>query len=341
MILRSLTVCFIVLVCSGISPAFAAKIEADPSKNYELTNNRGPWMISVATFHTTDPKGETKSGKTPEEAAQELVLELRKLGMPAYVYLHEPETSKVVVKDRIGREEVRKNLHRVRTVLVLAGNYQDINDKLAQDSLKWVKRINPECLQQGVNFTPTQGRPTPLSGAFLTINPLLSPDEVARNTRDPLLVKLNAGENNSLTENQGQYSLVIARFHGKQSVIHTKFKDLNDDVDLDDAGRAAQELVTVLRGKYDKTGQFNNLDAYIWHDRYGSMVTVGSFASEHDPAIDRYKKLFGSQLVTFDNGRQSYQPGHFGVEGFGKNRDELRVWAFEPNPQLMQVPRLR
>lgn len=343
MMLRIVLASFLaVVVTAGTTTSVsAARIEADPSKQYELTKNRGPWMISVATFHTTDPNGQTQSGKTPEEAAHELILELRNLGMPAYVYVHEPKTKRITVTDRIGREEVRKNLHRFKTVLVLAGNYNDINDKLAQDSLRWVKRLNPKCLQNGVKFVPTKGRPGPLSGAFLTVNPLLSPDELSQATNDPLLTRLNSGENYSLSENRGEYTLVVARFHGKQSVVHTKFKGILDDGDLDDAGRSARELVTVLQGKFDSEGTFNNVDAYIWHDRHESIVTVGTFASENDPAIERYRKMFGTRLVSFPDGSTKYQPGHLSISGFGKKRDEVRVWAFEPNPQVMRVPRLR
>lgn len=326
------------------SIADAARIEADPSKKYELTRNQGPWMISVATFHTSDPNGVTQSGKSPEEAAHDLIIELRKLGMPAYVYVHDPEQQRVTVTDRIGREEVRKNLRRVRTVLVLAGNYQNIDDKIAQDSLKWIKKISPKSLQEGVKFVPTKARPTPLSGAFLTLNPLLSPEEVTQNKTDPLLLRLNSGENHSLYENNGKYTLVIARFYGKQVYSNDEGPDLKKflkNVTLDDAAIAARELATVLRGKYDKENKFNNIDAYVWHDRHESIVTVGSFTSPNDPAVERYKKLFGPRLQDLPDGRSNYQPGFFGIQGFGKKRDETRLWVFEPNPQLMAVPQPR
>lgn len=334
------------IVCSSMQSLWAARIDADPSKEYRLTKNRGPWMISVATFHTTDPKGVTKSGKTPEQAAHELVLELRNLGMPAYVYVHDPDGERVTVTDRVGREEVRKNLRRIRTVLVLAGNYEDIDDKLAQDSLKWLKKLSPKCLQDGVKFVPTRARPTPLSGAFLTINPLMSPEEVNHATRDPLMVKLNGGENYSLAENPGEYTLVIARFYGKQVNLKPGQKvpgitDFLKDNDLDNAAVAARELVTVLRGTYDKGQVFNNVDAYIWHDRHESVVTAGSFSSPNDPAIERYRKMFGPRLETFPDGSTNYQAGHFGIEGFGKNGDEPRLWLFEPNPYVIKVPKLK
>ncbi len=323
----------------------AARIDADPSKSYELEKKRGPWMISVASFQTTGKSGLSKSGKTQEEAAHELILELRRSGMPAYMYVHDSGKNQVTVTDRIGREEVRK-LRRVQTVLVLAGNYDNIDDKLAQDSLKWIKKLNPKCLQKGVSAVSKKGRPSALGGAFMTINPLLSAEEVSRKQRDPLLVKLNSGERNSLTENRGEYTLVIRHFRGKQVNMKpgkegiTLAKFLKND-NLDDAAHGARELSTALRGNYDKEGIFNNIDAYVWHDHYESLVTVGSFASPNDPSIARYKKMFGPRLETFPDGSTNYQPGYFAVKGFGKKRDKTRLWPFESDLQLMRVPQLR
>ncbi len=323
----------------------ARKIDADPSQNYELEKIRGPWMISVATFQTTGLGGVSRSGKTQEQAAHELILELRRAGMPAYMYVHNSGKKQVTVTDRIGREEV-KSLRKIKTVLVLAGNYNNIDDKLAQDSLKWIKKLNPKCLQAGVANTSSKKRPSPLNGAFLTVNPLLSDEEVSRNQRDPLLVKLNGGENYSLAENKGEYTLVIRHFRGKQVNVKPGKKGISlaaflKDDNLVDAAYGARDLTTALRGNYDKQGVFNNIDAYVWHDHNESIVTVGSFSSANDPAIARYQKMFGPRLETFQDGSTNYQPGHFAVSGFGKGRDETRLWPFESNLQLVRVPRLR
>ncbi|TWT46990.1 hypothetical protein KOR42_42580 [Thalassoglobus neptunius] len=339
--------------CTSIlgSSANGATIEADPGKKYELTKNRGPWMISVATFHSASPDGVTRKGKSPEEAAHELIIELRELGMPAYMYVHEPDQQRVSVKDVLGREEYKKNLRRVRSVLVIAGNYDDIDDKLAQDSLKWIKKLNPECLQTGVVFQATEARPTPLSGAFLTINPLLSPEEVQQNRQDPLLVRLNSGQEYSLYENPGEYTLVVKRFLGKSQTVKPGDKlpsitQFLKDNDLDDAGEAAQELVTILRGRYDEglnnsPGIFNEVEAYVWHDRHESFVTVGSFSSPNDGAIKKYMEAFSPRLVTFENGSQNFQPVHLSIAGFGKGRNETRLFVFDPEPQLIRVPKKR
>lgn len=338
-------VVFTFLFALVASAPAAKRIDADPAKNYELEKNRGPWMISVATFQKTGRGGVSRSGRTQEEAAHELILELRRSGMPAYMYIHNSGKEQVTVKDRVGREEVR-NLRRVQTVLVLAGNYHNIDDKLAQDSLKWIKKLNPKCLQAGISYSTSKKRPSPLGGAFLTVNPLLSEEELSHNKRDPLLVKLNSGENYSLTENKGQYTLVIRHFRGKQVSVKPGKKSISlanflKDDNLVDAAYDARDLTTALRGNFDKQGPFNNIDAYIWHDHHESIVTVGSFSSPNDPAIARYQKMFGPRLESFENGTTNYQPGYFAVSKFGKKRDQTRLWPFESHLDLMRVPQLR
>lgn len=333
----------------------AAGIEAVAGKDYRLDKSRGPWMITAATF-TTNANAEKEGGKTKEEAeklARELILELRQLGMPAYFHQFDPGETKTLVEDRLGRSEERVNKKHYTSTAVMCGNYSDINDVRTQESLKWVKQFNPKCFKEQDVFRKTPGRQTPLAGAFITQNPLLSDAEVQQMKServDEVLVNLNHGENFSLFENKGQYSLIVARFYGKQMVVQTKGTDpggLNflaskDDVDLDNAIDAARELVAVLRGNYDKTPTaFNKVDAYIWHDYYESLVTVGSFSSENDPAVKAFKQRFGPKLKNFENGATNMQPESLGVQGFGANKNETRLWVFEPNPTLMRVPRLK
>ena len=69
-----------------LTARWTSKIEADPAKSYTLDKAHGPWMVMVASFHVAGSNKEEKLGKSPLEAANELVLELRKMKVPAYVY---------------------------------------------------------------------------------------------------------------------------------------------------------------------------------------------------------------------------------------------------------------
>src|SRR5690606_27088297 len=145
-------------------------------------------------------------------------------------------------RDRLGQPVRRKNLRQVRSLCVIAGNYPSFEDDIAQNTLKWLKAYEPNCLKTGVTFRPTPGRQKPLSGAFLTVNPLLSPEEVASKNPDKLLRRLNSGVRHSLADNQGKYTLMIAHFGGKTFNELKQRKDLSDflkDNDLDDAALQA------------------------------------------------------------------------------------------------------
>ena len=67
------------------SSTSALAIEAIRGKEYKLTKRHGPWMIMVASFKEP-PDVRRTEGMTPKEAADELVYELRKKGIPAYTF---------------------------------------------------------------------------------------------------------------------------------------------------------------------------------------------------------------------------------------------------------------
>lgn len=340
--------------------AQAAGIEANPDKKYRLHNVHGPWMVMVATFHSTSKDGESAVGKTPEQASDELVLELRNVGIPAYSFMAEGKEEFVETRNRLGDQvRVKKNQTRLKTWCVLAGNYRGVDDKTAEATLDWLKKYSPKCLTTGgVKYNATPGRPLPLSGAFLTINPLLSAEEVAQRSPDPLLKRLNSGVRHSLSENKGQYTLVIAHYAG-QSITELKAQSSDQgfmtNKSLDRASEEANELVTALRQDLSSTlpprnpsqpdenlervrsilTKFKNTQAYVWHDRFESVVTVGSFSSPNDPAIQRYMQLFEGKT---DPRTGQYQVEYLPLpEGSGTSR----MWAFDPTPVLMRVPDLR
>lgn len=341
------------LFAAAAASSAHAGIEAEPGKRYTLSKNHGPWMIMVASFHTTAENGETQIGKTPEEAADELVLELRQIGIPAYVHTMQPASEPVVTYDRSGRQVRRKNLRQVTSIGVLAGNYPTLDDNTAQRTLKWIKDFSPKCLEDGVVYEKTEKRQTPLAAAFLTINPLLTPEEIeAFKGLDTFVLRLNHSERNSLLDNKGRYTLAIATFGGK-SGIQTPLgfsglgKEFKEDDDLDVAAQEARDLTAALR-------TVENIEAFVWHDRQHSIVTVGSFESRNDPAIAAFLQRFGANqqldplLPKFSNNVQ-----YLAIDGNGRKIADMtnlgatalptgfRMWAFDPTPSLMAVPRTR
>lgn len=337
------TPAFCVLAILGLitatSSAFA-QIEADPNKDYALSKNRGPWMIMVTTFLPTGEDGEVDVGKSPIQAAKDLVLEMRRDGMPAYHFEYEPSNEITVFRDSLDRENRMKNQRHVKIVCVMAGNYKTMKE--AQASLAWVKRYNPKSLTEGVYFKPSKARPTILSGAFITLNPMLSPMEIqALQPIEPTLIALNNGERFSLFDNKKKYTLVVARISGKNVVIKNNNPEETANnffktTSLHEAGFSARELVETLRAKQDPQDRYNNIEAYVWHDLNESIVTVGSFDSPNDPKINMYLELFGPKD---ENGK----PALGGTSQFysvpATKKSEPRLWLFDPTPVLINVPR--
>ena len=332
---------------AAISPA---AIEAVKGKQYELTKKHGPWMIVVASL--TDRAGNAKSdAKTARQAADELIYELRTKGIPAYAF-RMARTSQ-----SLGEGRLAGRIQAGGQISVIAGNYASFNDERATKTLAWLKAYFPKCLKDG-NFRPTPGRPSPLSGAFLTVNPLLTPDEVTEMARrspegkraaaeaNKLLRELNAGNPHPLSKCRGSHTLVVARFSGKSVTnvgqgresmeVFDKFQNNFEatDATMDAASVQAWELCNVLRNE--------GVDAYLWHDQFESIVTVGSLNGPNDSRAKMYREQFG---LTYKRdkatGRMLPDYKLRKVGGFGKNKNETRMWVFDPNPQIVPVPRVR
>jgi hypothetical protein len=346
---------WLAVICVA-APASAGRIEAIKGKKYELGKQHGPWMIMVASL--AEPPPELRiDGPSKEEAANDLVFALRKAGIPAYTFEQKEEIqplSTIKRGDRTIRREVKAKDHRI---CVVAGNYETAEESLAQKTLNWVKRFNPKKFADHAVFHPTPGRPGPLSGAFLTINPLLSADEIAQRKIDPFLLQLNAGRKYSLLGNPEKYSLVVASFRGKaQLVSKATNTDLEIGKSLDEAGHNAEILCHALRER--KLHHGRQYEAYVWHERDRSLVCVGGFTSEKDPSVPMTFELFAerkqmhpqtkvdvvmpqSLLVPEPESKNWIFPKL--PKAVERNRDVQPLpkytFAFDPKPQLLLVPK--
>lgn len=339
------------------TPGSAAnRIEAIKGKKYLLGKEHGPWMIMVASLAEPPPEYRI-DGPTKEQAADDLVYELRKKNIPAYVYEQKEEILPLSTINRGGksvRREVRAKDHRI---CVVAGNYQSAEDTLAQKTMNWIKAFNPKELSDHAVFHPTPGRPSVLSGAFLTINPMLSPDEIAQRKIDPLLLQLNAGRKYSLLANPEKYTLVVASFRGKAQLV-SKLSDNDFEIgkSLDEAGRNAEILCHALRERNLHRGR--QYDAYVWHERDRSLVCVGGFVSNQDPTVPRTYELFAecrqkhpqtqldvimpqSLLVPEPDQEKWIFPKLTKAVSRNRTVDPLpkHTFAFDPKPQLLLVPK--
>jgi len=243
------------------------RVDADPKKVYQLEERNGPWMIMVKRF----------SGENAEERANKLVHELRsKYKLKAYLVdkkfeFNVSDGMKATEKRQYAREKYLRPSTQEYAVLV--GDFPSTDDKDYKAALKKIKSSFPDCLKSEI--MQVGGTPqSPLANAIGTPNPLLPPD-FKRGFVDAFVEKLNSDSKYSLLNNPGRFTVRVATFTGETIIKQDEVKQIlgsNKKADgkmLARAGANASNLCAALR----KQG----VDAYEFHDRYSSIVTVGSF----------------------------------------------------------------
>lgn len=266
-----------------------------PTGDFALTQDRGPWLIVAASF----------SGNGSEKQAHELAEELRsRFHLPAYVCEMDftfGDNNPGQGLDNYGaptKRRYRKG-NQAREIAVLAGNFQSIEDPDAQQMLARIKSLNPKALDVDPNQTtqsmamvrqaentiaekagakaPKRG---PMSGAFFTHNPMLPKEYFVPRGVDSFVAKMNEGVEHSLLDCPGRQTIKVATFRGK-TILETSAKDdqasksfwghkKDDSNPLIEAAENAHLLAKELRD--------HGYEAYEFHDRTESIVTIGSFA---------------------------------------------------------------
>jgi hypothetical protein len=333
-------------------PAFAAKpwellipfkrVDADAGKEYRLTENHGPWMIMASSF----------AGPGADQQAQNLVLELRKrYNIEAYIHRQTFDFSDPVVGlgfNRYGGPKMMRHANAAKfdEIAVLIGSFEDVSDPRLEKTLAEIKYARPDCLDISKNKTTTQRfiglrelqrrltpdpdkkQQGPMGNAFVTRNPLLPQEYFVPKGLDPFVENMNRDLEYSLLKNRGQYSVRVAVFRGASTMKASEANKLTNK--LEDAEMKAHDLTKLLR----KQG----IEAYEFHDRYESIVTVGSFESigvkqadgttELNPAVHRLMQEYGP--------RQQTLPGQAGL---GLVPRSLNGISFDIQPVPVEVPR--
>lgn len=338
----------VILAAAVISGTASAEIEAVKGKRYTLSKNHGPWMIMVTSIR--DVKEEDRridGGMTAWEAADEIVYELRKKGIPAYTYTQDEE-SQLLQAPVAGK--TRRYIAQQGYISILAANFKSNTEKDAKNVLAFVKnKFNPAFLNDEKNggiLPKTPGRPTPFSRAFFTINPLYE-GEVVDHEKDNLLLGLNEGQKYSILGNRGKYTLVVASFHGSSVVqigSNTNAEAMNFfekrfGSSLDECAENAMKLTECMRNA-SKFGYDEDIEAYVFHDEHRSMVTVGAFDSKDDPRIRQlYTRYAGKPGRHAQTGADVVIGETFTVPRRRKFEDKADFeWVFDAEPKLMEVP---
>ncbi|MCL2742941.1 MAG: hypothetical protein FWE67_03725 [Planctomycetaceae bacterium] len=252
-------------------------VEADPKKEYTVTETNGPWMIHVCSF----------SGQKGREQANSLVYELRKdYKLKAYFYNH------TFVSDTRLEKDLKRNPYsktrpqynkkgKIDEYAVLIGDFQTVDDLELQKILKDIRQVYPECMKQFPGQQIPKGTPSPFQMCFAVTNPLLNSGYFKQSgVVDDFVAKLNDQRPYSLLNCPGRYTVQIATFTGRIEIKQNKIEEIldgrrefldNGKSELELAEKAAVKLCKILRDK--------GYDAYEFHDRYSSIVTIGAFDS--------------------------------------------------------------
>jgi hypothetical protein len=321
------------------------RVDAAKDKEYRLTENQGPWMILAASF----------AGPGAEQQAKQLVYELRRdLNVEAYIHEKSYDFTQPVQGlglNRYGGPKMMRhaNASKFEELAVLTGNFSNVNDPAIEKMLDKVKYARPDCLDINKNTSTTQRfiglrelqkrfsadtdrrEQGPMRNAFLTRNPLLPQEYFVPEGLDPLVERMNRDLNYSLLNNKGRYTVRVASFRGSSTMkldeIDRQGRGLPSK--LEEAGIKAHDMTQALR----KQG----VEAYEFHDRYESIVTIGSFETmgrdlpdgktELDPRIIDIMKKYGAQ--------QQQLPGQASV---GLVPRELKGIPFDVQPLPVEVP---
>jgi hypothetical protein len=260
---------------------------------YAMTQDSGPWLIVAASF----------SGNGAEKQAHDLASELRER-FHLHAYVHEMDF-KFKDDSDAGSKYGSTNRRRFRSgdeareLAVLVGDFASIDGPDAQQMLARVKSMEPNALNVDPNQTAQTMAQTrrledavleklgkarkrgPMGQAFFTRNPLLPREYFVPKGVDTFVAKMNEGVEHSLLDCPGRQTIQVATFRGK-TILQTSAKEdttsksfwgghkKDDKNPLVEAAENAHLLAKELRS--------HGFDAYEFHDRTESFVTIGAFA---------------------------------------------------------------
>ena len=272
-----------------------------PIEPYMMTRENGPFMVLAYTFRGPD---------APRQALA-LVLELRgQYHLPAYLLLPKkfpgrsnirgvpPMTAQFVQRDDVNLPELLRTLDEAA---VMVGDEKTTKD--AFDLMHKIKKLHPVCIDgqpQPFHWRKGQG----LSRAMTTTNPFVPAEDLFPRQPDVMVVQMNGGPHN-IRSCPGRYTLQVANFGGRTTFDpqnDPRFKGLMASKSPlatahDDAERLAQALSQDEEIK--KTG----FQPYVYHDRYSSRVTIGSFNTPDDPAAQKLHDRMIELAVDLSNRR--------------------------------------
>lgn len=326
------------------------KLEADPNKDYPLTENHGPWLILCSTF----------LGEDAEAQAKQLVHELRsEFKLAAYVHKQKWDFSSPVGGrgfDEHGQPKKMKyrNYQEREEIAVLVGDFPAGDDPEAKKTLDKIRYAHPNCLdpnyiaankQENARAlsgwraalsanTSESNRRGPMAKAFMVTNPLFPDDYFKPKGLDPLVEKMNEGVEYGLLKANGRYTVKVATFQGSALSMPKEVAEVEKGRKqltsrLEQAAYQAHMLTIALRQK--------GYEAYEFHDHASSIVTVGSFDSYGTPREDGKIEINPAMHKVIQDFGATRQPTGAGGTTEFKPRALVGI-PFDTQPQPVEIP---
>lgn len=329
--------------------------EADPAKTYELSEEDGPWLILASNF----------VGEGSKQRAEKLVLEIRDdLGLPAYIYREKFDFTGTINRDARTAKAVRyANRYQYEAYAVLVGEYDSVSHPNLERDLEAIRTAQPKVYQDTDDIAAEtdrsnpvttvksitekllkarRGKPRgPMGHAFVTRNPILPEEYFAAPKVDSFVSQLNEGLKYSLLKCDGKYTVVVKTFEGLGTIVDgKKDKEFEPSVSrLDKFAADAAKMTSELRSQ--------GVEAYQFHDRFRSIVTVGSFDTlgrelpdgrfEYATEIRKVMRNYSAFNVPPELARQV--PA--GSKGVASNNVAMIPFDVEPTPIAVPKPSRR
>jgi hypothetical protein len=333
------------------------RIDADPKKNYVISESNGPWMIMACSFR----------GPTADREAHDLVLELRKrYKLPAYQYEKRFDFGKNVDGlgiDKYGnprKMKLLRGISEVEEIAVMVGDYPTAEDPDAQETLKKLKYYQPDCLALKKDKTTSRTlaalrtiqadilsadnekkKRGPMGHAFVTPNPLLPAEFFAPKGIDEVVLKANEGVEHCLLDCPGKFTVQVATFAGRGRVIVDEKTMHKEVAKLENQSPEESQLVRAALKAHKLTMALRKegVEAYEFHDRSASIVTVGSFNSVGNEGPNGQTELSApiQKIMNDYKGEQKNLPQYAqGVATVPKSRAGI---PFDIQPLVVNVPK--
>ena len=345
---------------------FQKRVEADPKKEYPLSQKEGPWLILVTSF----------AGEQAEQRAKELAFDLRK-NFRLKTHVHKTVIDLSEKMDGLYWNEKKsgeknqgplekqkmRNLNggRFEEVSVLVGDFHSVDDPVARKTLEQIKQIHPKsysrkgtratnqfigAMRELVNFNnASKSDKGPFRTAFLIPNPTLPEAYFQGDGVDHFILNLNKKVKNSLLDCPKEYSVRVATFRGDVSFNLKEIEEKKKEFNLKRMLGAG--LNSKLAEAADKAGRLcdalrkRGIEAYEFHDRHESYVCVGSFDWVGKPRRDGKQEINPYVLKVIEM-YKAYDANIPGLTGLLQPRSlpELPKVSFDMQPVAVKVPRL-